>query len=260
MKLPRPLAAGFILLGSALVLIGCDITDQSPVILGEGSARLADGKSVAVYLEMTKGEHLQTSPGESPYTSYFQGTFQFRVSEGDHPFDTLYTGAAVCDGGTELTISQPFTLEFQDYNGDGNPDFTLGQRSAGSTNMLYQLYSLDPDGTIYDLSFSDGHKAFIALADTTKAESFSIQLEMRDGQLIIPYYDTELGEIKELSYRWEKGGFQITDMDKTTNHAELSAATKRWKVGPFQRFCAVKPIPLQKFADNNKKGLAHDAA
>lgn len=211
MKLRRLSAIGFIILGSALVLTGCkpaDNTVQSPVILAEGSARLADGKSVAVYLEMTKGENLQASPGESPYPSYVQGTFQFRVSEGEYPFDTLYTGAAVFDGGTELTFPQPFTLELQDYNGDGNPDFTLGQRSAGSTNMLYQLYSLDADGNIYDLTFSDGHKAFIALADTTKAESFSIQLEMREGWLIILYYDTGLVGIKELSYRWENGAFQ----------------------------------------------------
>lgn len=211
MKLRRLSAIGFIILGSSLVLTGCkpaDTTVQSPVILAEGSAQLGSGKNVAVYLEMTKGRYIQASPGESLYPAYFQGNFQFHVSESEYPFDTLYIGAVVFDGGTELTFPQPFTLEFQDYNRDGNPDFTLGQRNVGSTNMLYQLYSLDVNGSIYDLSFSDGHKAFMALADTTKAESFSIQLEMREGRLIILYYDTGLVGIKELSYRWENGAFQ----------------------------------------------------
>lgn len=211
MKLRRLSAIGFIILGSLLVLTGCkpaDTTVQSPVILAEGSAQLGSGKNVAVYLEMTKGRYIQAFPGESLYPAYFQGNFQFHVSESEYPFDTLYTGAVVFDGGTELTFPQPFTLEFQDYNRDGNPDFTLGQRNVGSTNMLYQLYSLDVNGSIYDLSFSDGHKAFMALADTTKAESISIQLEMRDGDLLIPYYDTELAKIKELSYQWENGAFQ----------------------------------------------------
>lgn len=213
MKLHKLSAAGFILFAFTLALTGCksgDTAPQSPMILAEGRAQLSDGKDVSVFLEMTEGESHQAAPGESPYPSYFQGTFEFRVSESGSPFDTLYTGAAVFDGGAELTIPQPFTLEFQDYNRDGNPDFTLGQRRVGSANMLYQLYSLDPGGTVYDLSFSDGHKAFMALADTTKAESFSIQLETRDSELIIPYYDTGLAKIKELSYQWENDAFQNT--------------------------------------------------
>lgn len=210
MKLRKLLTVGIGVLGSALALTCCkqaEITVQSPIILAEGYTQLADGKNVAVYMEMTKGKYFQAPPGESPYISNFQGTCQFRVTEKVHPFNTLCTEVVSFDEGTELNFNQNFTLEIQDYNGDGNPDFTLGQRSVGSTNMLYQLYSLDSDGKIYDLLFSDGHKAFIAFADTNKADSFSIGLETRDGKLIIPYYDTELGRIKEISYQWENNAF-----------------------------------------------------
>lgn len=210
MGLCRLLALGFSLLGSVMVFIGCknaEITVQAPIILAEGHTQLASGENVAVYLEMIKGRYFQADLGESPYLSNFQGTYQFRVTEKANPSNTLCTEVISFDDGGELNFSQTFVLGFQDYNGDGNPDFTLGQRSVGSTNMLYQLYSLNSDGNIYNLTFSDGHKAFIALADTNKASSFSIKLELRDGQVIIPYYDAEFGGIKEISYQWENNSF-----------------------------------------------------
>lgn len=210
------------LLGATLVLNACgqrerqmaehqvEIMVQAPIILAEGHAQLADGKYVVVYLEMIKGEYFQTIPGEKPYVSNFQGTYQFRVAESDYPYNTLYTQEVSFDDGTELTFNQTFILEMQDYNEDGNPDFTLGQRSVGSTHMLYQMYSIDRDGKIYDLSFSDGHKAFAALADTTKGESFSIKLEVKNGELVIPSYDMELGKIKEMRYQWGNNAFQTS--------------------------------------------------
>lgn len=210
MKLCRILAIGTTLLGCVLVLTNCEHTEinvQAPIILAEGYTQLANGKNVAVYLEMTKGRYFQANAGESPYVSNFQGTYQFRVVEKANPSNTLCTKIIFFDEGTDLNFNQTFILAIQDYNEDGNPDFTLGQRTIGSTNMLYQLYSFDDDGKIYDLSFSNGQKAFMALADTNKANSFSIELERRDGQLIIPYYDTELGKIKEISYRWENNSF-----------------------------------------------------
>jgi len=210
MKLCRLLVIGFGLLGFTLVLTNCkhtEITVQAPIILAEGYTQLANGKNVAVYLEMRKGRYFQAAAGESPYISNFQGTYQFRVTEEANPSNTLCTEVVSFDEGTELNFNQTFPLKIQDYNGDGNPDFTLGQKSIGSTNMLYQLYSLDSNGKIYDLPFSDGHKAFMALADTNKATSFSIELETRDGELIITYYDTELSKLKEISYRWENNSF-----------------------------------------------------
>lgn len=210
------------LLGTTLVLAGCkqnekriteqqpEIVVQAPIILAEGHTQLADGKYVVVYLEMMKGEYFQAIPGEQPYASNFQGTYQFRVAENDYPYHTLYTQEVSFDDGMELTFNQTFTLEMQDYNEDGNPDFTLGQRSVGSTHMLYQMYSIDPDGKIFDLSFSDGHKTFAALADTTKGESFSIKLEVKNGQLVIPGYDVELGKTEEMRYHWENNSFQAS--------------------------------------------------
>lgn len=205
----------------ALVLAACErqaqttvrqpeITVQAPIILAEGHAQLADGKYVVVYLEMIKGEYFQAIPGERPYVSNFQGTYQFRVAEDDYPYNSLYTQEVSFDDGTELTFNQAFTLEMQDYNEDGNPDFTLGQRSVGSTHMLYQMYSINSDGKIYDLSFYDGHKAFAALADTTKGKSFSIKLEVKNGELVIPIYDMELGKTREMRYQWGNNAFQAS--------------------------------------------------
>lgn len=213
MNLCRLWAVGFGILGSMLAFTSCkhyehtEITVQTPIILAEGYTQLANGKNVAVYLEMTKGRYFQSSHEESSYISNFQGAYQFRITESAYPYNTLCTEAVSFDEGAELNFNQTFTLKFQDYNGDGNPDFILGQRSVGSTNMLYQLYSLDTNGSIYDLLFSDGHKAFIALADPNKGESFSIELEAQDGELIIPYYDSELGGIKETLCRWENNSF-----------------------------------------------------
>lgn len=207
-------------LGCMLVFVGCereeqaaqqqdsmDITIQAPIILAEGHTQTADGNYVLVYLEMTQGKYFQALPGERPYASNFQGTYRFRVAEDKYPYNTLSTQNVDFDNGAELNFNQTFTLEIQDYNADGNPDFTLGQRSIGSTNMLYQIYSIDPSGQVFDLSFSEGNKTFAALADTTSGDSFSIKLETENGKLMISCYDIEHGEVKETAYQWKNNSF-----------------------------------------------------
>lgn len=49
----------------------------------------------------------------------------------------------------------------------------------------------------------------MVLADATKGDSFSIKLETKNGELTIPYYDTELGKTKEISYKWENDSFHV---------------------------------------------------
>lgn len=194
-----------LLCGIGVILAGCahkEITVQGPMILGEGHTQLADGTTAAVYLEMTEGQYFQEpEPAHSPYLSNFQGKYQIRVKG---PSDTLCTAGVIFDGNAVLTFNQTFRLEFGDYNGDGNPDFTLGQRAVGSANMLYQMYSLGPDGEVSQLPFADGRSAFVFCA---AQDTFSVIPEVRDGMMILSYYDTALASLKEAAYQWENGQF-----------------------------------------------------
>ena len=195
----------FLLCGAGIILAGCahgKITVWGPMILGEGHTRLADGTDASIYPEMTEGQYFQEpEPAVSPYVSNFQGKYRIWV---ESPSATLCTAEVAFDKASVLTFSQTFCLEFGDYNGDGNPDFALGQRLVGSANMLYQLYSIGLDGEISQLSFADGRNAF---AFRAAQDAFSITPESRDGRLIFPYYDTALAGLKEAVYQWENGQF-----------------------------------------------------
>lgn len=102
-----------------------------------------------------------------------------------------------------LTFTRFFKLEFDDYNNDGNMDFTLGQY-ASSNGGIYKLFTLKPDGRVEELVVKDKPEIFIS--DSPK--NYSIKLhKFNNTAFKSRYYDNSQGKNYESIYDWQEGMF-----------------------------------------------------
>lgn len=103
----------------------------------------------------------------------------------------------------ELTFTESFDLAFDDYNNDGNIDFTLGQY-ASSNGRLYKLFTIKADGTIEPLEIKDTPELFIS--DST--DRYSTKLYKCDNTSFkARYYDNSQSKTYETIYKWQDGKF-----------------------------------------------------
>lgn len=103
----------------------------------------------------------------------------------------------------ELTFTESFDLAFDDYNNDGNIDFTLGQY-ASSNGRLYKLFTIKADGTIEPLEIKDIPELFIS--DST--DRYSTKLYKCDNTSFkVRYYDNSQSKTYETIYKWKDGKF-----------------------------------------------------
>jgi len=93
-----------------------------------------------------------------------------------------------------------FQFQFADYNGDGNPDFTLGQY-AGSNGNWYELFTITPKG-IFQLQ-TEPTQLFVS--DFTYSPVFQ---KVNPNGFKIKYYDNAKAKWFWATYLWKKGKFQ----------------------------------------------------
>ena len=116
----------------------------------------------------------------------------------------LYLYNVAGDGGEEMTFctdsdALPHLLEFEDYNGDGNPEFTLGQW-AGSSADAYTLFSIDETGAPRQIS---GAYEIFASNGKSSAFEYSALFEKTEGGFQTMIYDNALGEFVSQEYQWD---------------------------------------------------------
>ncbi|MBB6670418.1 M56 family metallopeptidase [Cohnella nanjingensis] len=177
------------------------------VLLSSSRVDLANGGILYVNVEMVEGRHETEAeaggPGGGIYADNYTGTYRLRVvnpalsTQGSTAF--IYDGLMEDFGEKTLNFGGKFDLAWADYNGDGQPDFTLGQW-AGSNGGIYRLYTLTERGEIVKLD--TGGEMYIA------DHLPSVLLEQLGGnRFAAKYYDQESGEYKQWIYQWDKDKF-----------------------------------------------------
>jgi hypothetical protein len=107
----------------------------------------------------------------------------------------------------DLIFTENFKLEFDDYNNDGNMDFTLGQY-ASSNGMVYKLFTLKADGTVEQLKIKDTPELFVS----EPTNRYSTKLDKCDDTSFkARYYDNSQGNTYEVTYKWQDEEFVIAD-------------------------------------------------
>lgn len=105
-------------------------------------------------------------------------------------------------GDEELIFNDFFEFEFDDYNGDGTVDFTIGQYGTSNGNF-YRMFMLTQDKKIQEVNIAENNELFVS-----GGNRYSIKLDKINKQSFkVSYYNNAVGEYQEVSYTWDGNKF-----------------------------------------------------
>jgi hypothetical protein len=96
----------------------------------------------------------------------------------------------------EIVFNSFFDIDFDDYNGDGNIDFTIGQY-ASSNGSIFKLFTLDHSGRIEELPIKGHHEIFVS-----GTGRYSTKLANNQFGFSSTYYDNSIGKDVTQSFVW----------------------------------------------------------
>jgi hypothetical protein len=173
------------------------ITINKPVMIAEGTTELiGDGTKETIRVWLMKGKEV-TDPNPGAFQGTFlQGEFEVVATASDEK-ELARFGLNDAFVGRELSFrkDKPFMLQFDDYNSDGNPDFTIGQWGSSNGNF-YSLLTIGPNGfrVLEKDIYSSDHRSSIRYR------------KVGDLAFVNQYYDQKKGAM-DVIYRWKEGAF-----------------------------------------------------
>jgi len=107
-----------------------------------------------------------------------------------------------------LIFGKVFDIAFEDYNSDGNLDFSIGQYGS-SNGYIYYLFSVTPNYQIINLPIGDGNSLFSSQFDYSAAFD-----KVDKATFIVSYYDNTIGQNIENYYIWKNDKFNLQKSEK----------------------------------------------
>ncbi|TCM96359.1 membrane-bound metal-dependent hydrolase YbcI (DUF457 family) [Paenibacillus sp. BK033] len=98
-----------------------------------------------------------------------------------------------------LLFNSTFELSFDDYNGDGDPDFTIGQYGTSNGNY-YKLFTLTGSNEFQELEAGGSEGLFISAVDSTYSTGLN---KLNDSSFQTDYYDNSTGQHVKSTFAWD---------------------------------------------------------
>lgn len=127
-----------------------------------------DGSDYKLALKMVDGRYFEEkNPG--PFTGWlWEGRFILEVSDAKNNLISSYDLNSAFDN-ESMVFTKKFDILFEDYNGDGDLDFTIGQY-ASSNGFVHRLFTLSKNGVAAKLPLAAGEIFSINKDYSTKFE------------------------------------------------------------------------------------------
>lgn len=174
-----------------------DITIHSPMTLSNNDMYSINGEHQYLRLQMIKGKYYEEwNPG--PYMgTIWEGDFIIELIDDSGELISQIDLSKVYKG--KLIFTSSFQIEFDDYNKDGDLDFTIGQY-ASSNGREYTLFTLRKDGKIELLPINGYSSLFIS--KTTGYYSTKLT-KKTDTSFTIEYYDNSVAKNIQNEFEWD---------------------------------------------------------
>ncbi|WP_274434152.1 hypothetical protein [Alicyclobacillus sp. ALC3] len=143
----------------------------------------------------------------------FQGnnwTGQFQLRVVNSTGNTLSKLSLPNNKFTRLLFMGKFQFHFADYNGDGYPDFTLGQY-AGSNGNWYEIFEVNAHGIV---QLQTKPTAQLFASDFAYSPLFQ---QVKPDGFRIKYYDNAKPGWYQATYSWRNGTFEQTSIRKASS-------------------------------------------
>lgn len=125
------------------------------------------------------------------------GEFQIQLSNENGEV----TSAIDLNGFSDVVFNSFFNIEFDDYNEDGNIDFTIGQYASSNGNV-FKLFTLDESGRIEELTIKGYPEVFMS-----GTERYSTKLAKIKSGFSSTYYDNSIGKEVKQTFVWNGNEF-----------------------------------------------------
>lgn len=180
------------------------ISVQSPMTISDNFLGNANGRQQYLRLKLVRGKY---------YEDWYPGPVSGTVWEGEYVIelaDEIGNVIARTDLNRfyrePLIFNSHFQLAFDDYNGDGDIDFTIGQYAA-SNGWDYRLFTLRENGGIEELPIRDHPSLFISMHD-----GHSLKLDKVDSRSFkCVHYDNSRQMWVERVFRWDGEAFVLAE-------------------------------------------------
>mgnify|MGYP000477357001 CR=1 FL=1 len=193
-----------------------DITIQSPMTLSNNDLYPVNGQHQYLRLKMVNGKYYEDWAPGAYMGTIWEGYFILELSDesgnviSQNDLSKIYK--------EPLIFNSSFQIQFDDYNGDGDIDFTIGQYASGN-GRDYKLFTIRKDGKIEELPVKDHFSLFIS--NTTGF--YSTKLTKIDNVTFkIEYYNNSKGKNLEDFFRWDENKFVriYTEDERTISYSE----------------------------------------
>lgn len=158
-----------------------------------------------IKIRMIEGKYYEDWNPGAIMGGIWEGEFNFEVSDMDGKVINKIDIMKIHEGESNK-FTAPFDIMFDDYNNDGDIDFTIGQYASSNGNN-YKIYTLRDDGKIEELKVKDKQGVFIS--NTTGFYSTKLSKEEKDSFSKI-HYDNTKGQYIEETYKWNGKQFILT--------------------------------------------------
>lgn len=187
---------------ASLEKAGAQVQTQGPVTVSRNDLLPVTGRSEFLNVQLLDGSYREDWSSASQLAGR-SWSGQFRLEIANELGEAVGTFALSRHFSEELSFGDLFQIRFGDYNGDGNPDFTIGQYGS-SNGSLFKLFTLGPDHSIRELQIKGAASGlFISSPDR-----YSVKLDEVDGGFKASHYDNSLGKQVEIIYHWDGNAFE----------------------------------------------------
>lgn len=156
-------------------------------------------------VRMVEGKYYEDWNPGAIMGSIYEGKFVFEVSDNKGTIIAQTYMEEIHDGENNLFTSS-FDITFDDYNNDGDLDFTIGQYGNSNGND-YKIFTLRKDGSVETLKVESYPYLFIS----NKKRYYSTKLKKLDNNSFSKiYYDNSKNKLLEDIFTWEGNKFVHT--------------------------------------------------
>ena len=201
------------------------------VLVASGDLHIEDGTQITVELWMTEGVYFkgeQQAPSIYVYEENYQGNYVIKTMDesGKLLWEFNLKNLWEAYEGENFNFPKGFIIPEADYNGDGCPDFTLGQ-PASSAAYVYMLLTVMPDGRIDKLCAEN--------ILCSESKDFSVVFRQDEAQkaILVSVWDNALGEDCEEEYIYDENECLYM---KAENASEDETAKSYWEASRYEGY------------------------
>lgn len=165
-----------------------------------------DGTNDRVELVMTSGKLYHDTEKWCGSGVKYEGQFSLVIKIGDNtkrysvnelfnpdiPDSPIWFSSGFNSVDSARNYSEPRGIQFEDYNNDGQLDFTLGQY-RGCNGWTYRLFTIDDKGSVSLLNFACSCHEQLYISRHMN----SIKLEKTSGGFAVEYYNNSIGHFRD---------------------------------------------------------------